>query len=245
MVDRIREKIQNLIGKPISAKEQRCLVSFRDSFSHKISAVKFHMNLIKSIKKQVTEYIDNCHENKKLISAEENMRESIGLSHELEFKYTTLMEDIIYHMMSAIDNLPLIIGTYYQNVDGSISFKSAVNALNHEHTRNLYITKYVNTNWDSWIKKLRDFRGNIYHHHSKICTGNIVAKFGREVGFREEFIINIPKQLRDALDYPQDKEIEIEEFCSDIIKKSFNFFNGLLDIITTEKIKNLKKRLQK
>ena len=58
-----------------------------------------------------------------------------------------------------------------------------------------------------------------------------------EMKFGESFIISIPRELRQALQYSNEKDVEIEEFCDDVIKKSFNFFNEVLDIVLNEQIK--------
>ena len=145
------------------------------------------------------------------------------------------MEDVIYHTMSSIDNLPLLLGLFYKGVEPTMSFNSARKALQHSHTKNLEITKFIDRNWDEWIENLHDFRGDIYHHHSKICNAEIQYSMNKtdseDHDFSEQFLIKIPKKMKDALSYPQDKEVEIEEFCSDVADKTFSFFSNILDII--------------
>ena len=214
------------------------VANFRISFMHKINSILFHINLTRSIKRHSREYVDNCHKNGKILCGDEFRRENMSITHELTFKYTSLMEDVIYHTMSSIDNLPLLIGIFYNGVEPTMSFNSARKALQHGHTKNLEITKFINRNWDEWIENLHAFRGNIYHHHSKICTGGIKLSMKRtdsgDLDFKEQFIIKIPKKMRDALSYPQDKEVEIEEFCSDVADKTFSFFSNILDIIIND-----------
>jgi len=236
----IQEKIQKLVSGRKHEEAMR-VANFRISFMHKINSILYHINITRSIKRQSSEYVDDCHKNGKILIGDQSRREVMSITHELTFKYTSLMEDVIYHTMSSIDNLPLLIGIFYRGVEPTMSFNSARKALQHNHTKNLEITKFINRNWDEWIENLHDFRGNIYHNHSKICNCEIKCSMNRtdsgDHDFSEQFIIKIPKKMREALLYPQNKEVEIEEFCSDVADKTFCFFSNILDIIIKDHAK--------
>lgn len=218
---------------------------FRDSFNHKHQAVYFHFNMIKQIKKEVANIIEQqIHGKNEFLLGDKNMKEKIAFRRQIQFKCTVLMEDILYHLTSIIDNLPKIIGVYFKTVRPEQRFRSAKNQLNHEHTKDLEITKLINKNWDEWIEKLKEFRAKIFHHHSEICEAQMQAHFGKnEKGdqyFKEEIIVNVPKELKEAFKYQNDK-IELEKFCEDIIVKSYNFFDEIFNILIKEHEKIIKK----
>ena len=230
LAQKIQDKImglQNKAGRTGGGEAQRKVVNFRISFMHKVMSVIYHVDIVESIKKQAQAIVEKKHNEGKLIIGQDMMRESLALSHELEFKYTSMMEDIIYHTMSAIDNLPLLFVAFYRNVNEGTKFNSARRALNNAHSVGLKITEVINRNWYEWIEELHKFRGEIYHYHSQICTGHMEMNLGRDASggqtMTERFVIKIPQNLRDSLRYPADKEIEISEFCNDISKRALNY----------------------
>jgi len=250
-IQNLIDKIQKLVNHRrigYSKEEDRdCwqITRFRDSFRHKHQAVFFHLNMIKQIKKEIADIIEQqIHGKNEFLFGDKNMKEKIAFRHQIQFKCTVLMEDILYHLTSIIDNLPKIIGVYFKTVHPELGFRIAKSQLNHEHTKDLEITKLINKNWDEWIEKLKKFRGEIFHHHSEICEAQMQASFGRdEKGyqyFKEDIIVNVPKELKEVLKYSEDK-VELERFCEDIITKSYNFFDEIFDILIKEHEKIVKK----
>jgi hypothetical protein len=233
-------KIQSLINyrsmgvSDDETKDTYQIIHFRDSFRHKYNAVFFHFNMIKKIKIEIKDIIEKeIHGNKDFLIGSDKMPEKIAFQRQIQFKYTVLLEDIIYHLTSIIDNLPKIISVYYKTVKPEMKFRSAKKQLNHEHTKELDITKSINNNWD-WIEKVKDFRAQIFHHHSKICESFMQASFGKDKDgnqyFNEDIIVNVPIELKEAIGYEEEK-IEIETFCKLLIDKSFEFFSDLFDIL--------------
>ena len=65
----IQEKIQKLVLR--KHKEMMRVVNFRISFIHKVDSILFHINIIHGIKRQSSEYVNNCHENVKILFDDE------------------------------------------------------------------------------------------------------------------------------------------------------------------------------
>lgn len=234
------EKIQSLINhrsmgvSDDETKDTYQIIHFRDSFRYKFNAVFFHFNMIKKIKIEVKEIIEKeIHGNNDFLIGSDKMREKIAFQRQLQFKYTVFLEDIIYHLVSLLDILPKIISVYYKTVNSGLDFRTAKKQLNQVHTKELKITKYINNNWE-WIEKLKEFRSEIIHHHSKICESLMQTSFGKDKDgnqyFNEDIIVNVPIELKEVIGYEKDK-VEIEEFCKILIDKSFEFFSGLFDIL--------------
>jgi len=242
-IEDLVKKIQELVNHRRSGftreedRELSQITKFRDSFRYKHGAVYFHFELIKTSKKKVEEEIERAHKNKELLTSEKNLRKSLRLNEEVKFKSTILLEDIIYHLTSLIDNLPKIIGVYFKTVRPELGFRTAKKQLNQNHTKNLDITKLINKNWDEWIEKLKEFRASIFHHHSKTVQGILTVRVGKNIEgnqqFKEEILINIPKELRELFKYGEGN-VEIEQFCNDIMGKSYEFFNDLFDLLIIE-----------
>lgn len=249
----IIKKIQNLTNyrsmgvEKKETKDTYQVIHFKDSFKHKYNAVFFHSGIIGKVKNEVKQTIDNIHGNKDFLIGGNNVREKIAFQRQIQFKCTVLLEDLIYHLVSIFDNLPKIISVYYNTVKPEMNFRSAKNQLNHEHTKDLEITKLINNNWD-WIEKIKDFRAQIFHHHSKICDTLSKTTFGKNKDgsqyFNEEIVINVPRELKEAIGYKEDK-IEIEEFNDILINKSFGFFDQLFDLLMGEHEKYISKKKNK
>lgn len=242
-IEGLIKKIQFLINKRsigVSNDENRDtyqIIHFRDSFRHKYSSIILHFNMIKDIKSKVNQIIEkDIHGNHDFLVGDNKKREKIAFVDEINFKCTVFLEDILYHLTSIFDNLPKIISVYYKTVKSKMKFRSAKGQLNHEHTKDLEITKLINDNW-GWINEIKDFRAQIFHHHSKICKASMITNFTRNddgsTSFDERIVLNVPEKLKKAIKYEKD-DAEIEDFNKVLIDKSFEFFDKLFDILIKE-----------
>lgn len=249
-VEDLIKKIQVLINNRSLGVEERetrdtyQIIHFRDSFRHKYNSILFHFYMIQKIKKEVKQMIERIHGNKDFLIEGSRVREKMDFQRQVQFECTVLLEDIIYHLTSLFDNLPKMISVYYKTVQSEWNFRTTKNQFNQRHTLDLEITKLINNNWD-WIEKIKEFRAQIFHHHSKICEGIIKATFGKDKDgrqrFNEQIIVNVPNELKDAIGYKKDK-IEIKEFNKILIDKSSEFFDHLFDILIKEHEKYILKK---
>ena len=119
-IEDLVQKIQNLISNRrmgSTSEEDKDIwqvIRFRDSFRHKLNAAYFHFNLVRQIKKDVQFIIEkDMHGKGQFLIGDDNIREKIDLTRQVQFKCTVLVEDILYHITSTIDNYRLTFWIFF------------------------------------------------------------------------------------------------------------------------------------
>ncbi|MBE3138175.1 MAG: hypothetical protein IMZ43_12420 [Thermoplasmata archaeon] len=158
--------ILEYIGKNngFSEKEKQLLFVFSKSFSHKFHCCHHFVQLLSQIY------------NSKELNKEKDFLYMIDFKDEIQtdmrkvvYYGTIYYESFIYHLLSSIDNLRILIHlTVPKYVDyRTRTYHKALDSLKHRHAVNEEITKYLFKEDELWINNLYKVRTEIYHNYSE------------------------------------------------------------------------------
>lgn len=227
----LHDAIQKFVMVKVNADEREGMkvCYFRNSFLYKVRAFQYHQVLIGRTMKGLEDFVENQHSQQKVMWGGENERETRHMMHAVEDQLTSLMEDYIYHLMSAIDNLTLLLRIFYKNASGNNISRCKGSLVKHQHSKGFEVSKFLDAPENKWVFDLYSFRGDIYHEYSKTCRVTITMSMSRksleeEMDFKEYFSVCIPEKLKQSLGYPaEQKEVNITDFCEDVSKRFAGF----------------------
>jgi len=155
---------------------------FSESYFHKFLSCHHFTQLIGSYYKNVE--IDR--ENGFCYELQHNKKIQVNLK-QIKFYGTIYYESFIYHLLSSIDNLKLLIYLVIPKYVryNTRTFHKALNALGHHHVCDEEISKYLYKENELWIDDIYKVRADIYHNYSEHLQPKSVSVYlsGKKKGF--------------------------------------------------------------
>lgn len=147
-----------------SEKEKQLLFVFSKSFSHKFHCCHHFVQLLGQIYKY--RELDKEKDFFFMMEFKDEIQSDLR---KVVYYGTIYYESFIYHLLSSIDNLRILIHlTVPKYVDDrNRTYHKALNSLKQHHAVNEEITKYLYKEDELWIDNLYKVRADIYHNYSE------------------------------------------------------------------------------
>lgn len=131
------------------------------------------------------------------------------------FYGTIYYESFIYHLLSSIDNLRILIHLCIPKYvdERTRTYHKALRSLKHPHALNEEITKYLLKEDDLWINNLYNVRADIYHNYSEPLEPRNITFF--------------PAEEKTGLNYI-DTSIDLRVYTASLSKKSHATLDQIL-----------------
>lgn len=208
----------------------------RDSFINKLLAIKYHHDLFGV---RINEYKQMATSGKFNVLnevSERGIHPRFYLMSTARSETTFLIEDIIYHSLSCIENLSFLICFCYKDGSGG-GMNSRFNSITkNQHNSKTQLSNFLDKEFQKtgWLRKLYDNRAEIYHTMSIMNPVSYIERteIQSNVIQTDSLSIKLPKKLIQVF-YAEKINPDPTEFC-DLLRSSvylfcYSFMNCIIE----------------
>jgi len=215
-----------------SNQDYKRLIEVKNSFMDKLNFITINQNIILNLIQLKKDKIEKvAGQNIFLIHSEIINVSQIS---------TCFLENIIYHMLSSLETLSKLLAIFYEDIpyNQKMTMRSAYNSIKKQKNTKLKdkeIVKLIQKVEYHWLlnpsneEGIYNYRGNIYHHVSKMCKVSHSVTWDKEGNVNNEKLKVLPPKELFSL-FKKD-EIEFVEFLSFVLESYNTYILELLNVI--------------